>query len=207
MRTLACRVAALVVVSLGFPSSWPCPPVWAEPPTADPAARNHHERATVLYDLGQFEEAIAEYRKGYEQTALPVFLFNIAQAYRQLGENDKALFFYRRYLSIHPEAENRAQVAARVAEIEQLGSPGAGARRASALDSLSPAPLSSGVAGRRDVAASPSSRAARPFWRRPWFWAGVGALVIGGLAIGLVAVSPPPDASPPATDLGKARFF
>src|SRR5262249_30670262 len=47
----------------------------------------------------------------------PIFLFNIAQAYRQKGDPQKAVFFYRAYLRESPRARNRAEVEGRIAEL------------------------------------------------------------------------------------------
>ena len=113
------RPGALAVLILAL--AWPLLPAAAQAQApAAAGARSHYERGTSFYNLGQFEEAIAEYRKGYELKADPVFLFNIAQSYRQLSANDKALFFYRRYLSVDPGATNRAQVEERIAQLEKL---------------------------------------------------------------------------------------
>jgi tetratricopeptide (TPR) repeat protein len=171
------------------------------------AARRHHERGTSLYNLGQFEEAINEYRRGYEQKADPVFLYNIAQAYRQLGAPDKALFFYKRYLTTAPEAPNRRQVESVVADLEKLV--------AAEQRSRSPAPPEplSGATAPADSAAfvEPGADASglprdRPVWHRWGFWAGMGTLVAGGLLLGFLAASSRGD-RPPATALGSMRFF
>jgi tetratricopeptide (TPR) repeat protein len=95
-------------------------PAAAPPPSAAELARAHFERATNHYNLGQFEEAITEFRKAYEVKADPSFIFNIAQSYRHLGINDKAIFFYRRYLSMHPDPPDRAQVEERIRQLTAL---------------------------------------------------------------------------------------
>jgi hypothetical protein len=92
----------------------------AQNPSPEELARRHHERGTTFYNLGQFEDAISEFRKGYEQKGDPVFLLNIGEAYRQLGAHEKALFFYRRYLSAVPSAPNRAEIDGKVAALQQL---------------------------------------------------------------------------------------
>ena len=40
----------------------------------------------------------------------PAYLYNVAQAYRQGGKCKDAAFFYKRYLSLKPDAPNRADV-------------------------------------------------------------------------------------------------
>jgi tetratricopeptide (TPR) repeat protein len=191
----------------------------ADAPSAEDLARRHHDRGTTFYNLGQFEEAIGEYRKGYEQKADPVFLYNIAQAYRQLGQLDKALFFYRRYLSTAPVGPNRPQVVERIGALEQLIDAQERARSPAPPEPLSgtvaaapaalppslsappPRPPDSALAS---GAAPPPARP--PLWHRWWFWAGIGTLVAGGLAVGLI-VSSAKSSQSPATDLGTTRFF
>ncbi len=47
-----------------------------------------------------------------------VFLYNIAQSFRLSRGYDDALFFYKSYLRNAPEAENRAEVERRIAEMQ-----------------------------------------------------------------------------------------
>jgi len=173
-------------------------------------ARRHHERGTTFYNLGQFEEAISEFRKGYEQKGDPAFLLNIGESYRQLGAHEKALFFYRRYLSAVPTAPNRAELDEKVAALEKL----VDAQQRAAGTPSSPQPLPprlqeapppAPLQGDLDVATHPPPPPG-PFWHRWWFWAGVGGVVAGGIAVGLL-VSSARQSKPPATDLGTMRFF
>ena len=71
------------------------------------------------YDLGKFEEASALFEKGYAEQPDPVFLYNLGQCHRQLGKNDRALFFYRGYLRNKPDAQNRAQVEKLIDDLEK----------------------------------------------------------------------------------------
>jgi tetratricopeptide (TPR) repeat protein len=181
--------------------------------TPDELARRHHDRGSSLYNLGQFEEAISEYRRGYEQRADPVFLYNIAQAYRQLGAPDKALFFYRRYLSTAPDAANRRQVEELVADLERLV-----AAEQRARTPAPPQPLSGATARVPGATAAGTAAAAfvdpgtgrapadRPVWHRWGFWAGLGTLVAGGLVLGLLVASGR-GSEPTPPDLGSMRFF
>jgi tetratricopeptide (TPR) repeat protein len=172
-------------------------------------ARRHHERGTTFYNLGQFEEAISEFRKGYEQKGDPVFLLNIGESYRQLGAHEKALFFYRRYLSAMPTAPNRAELDEKVAALQQLVEAQERARSPAPPPPVPPrlaeAPPLVPSQAELDLAAHPAARPG-PFWQRWWFWAGVGGVVAGGIAVGLL-VSSAHQTKPPATDLGTMRFF
>jgi tetratricopeptide (TPR) repeat protein len=73
-------------------------------------AKKLFERAEVHYAVGRFREALEEYSKAYEMTQLPGFLFNIGQCHKELGDDEKALFFYEGYLRAKPNAKNRRMV-------------------------------------------------------------------------------------------------
>jgi hypothetical protein len=83
------------------------------------AARPHYEKGATEYNLGHFADAISEFEKAYELDPAPVLLFNIAQAHRQGGNNERAAFFYRRYLEQAPNAANRAEVEKRIKDLEE----------------------------------------------------------------------------------------
>jgi MYXO-CTERM domain-containing protein len=82
-------------------------------------ARRHYEQGQTQYDLGNFDAAIDAYKKAYELSNQPGLLFNIAQAYRLKKDYEKALYFYKSYLRRLPDAQNRADVEARIADMEQ----------------------------------------------------------------------------------------
>lgn len=93
-------IATLVsIVALGRPAL-----------AGEKEALEHFERGTTAYNLGRFEEAITEFERAYEERAAPEFLFNLAQAHRQLGHCERAAFFYRRYLEIKPSSPARSEV-------------------------------------------------------------------------------------------------
>jgi tetratricopeptide (TPR) repeat protein len=81
-------------------------------------AKEHYEKGTTHYNLGRFDEAVDEFTKAFELYPEPVFLYNIAQSYRMKENWERARFFYKRYLSLAPDAKNRADVEARIAEMD-----------------------------------------------------------------------------------------
>jgi tetratricopeptide (TPR) repeat protein len=93
-------------------------------------ARREFQRAEAAFNLGKFEHALAAYEAAYQAKPLPGLLFNIAQCHRNMGNSDRALFFYRRYLAIDPNSPNRATVEELIAETER--------RRERASDATSP---------------------------------------------------------------------
>jgi len=82
-------------------------------------ARALYERAEKSFNVGKFADALADYQAAYEAKPLPGFLFNIAQCYRNMGNYERARFFFRRYLSIEPKAPNRRKVEELIAEMSK----------------------------------------------------------------------------------------
>src|SRR5581483_7816033 len=72
-------------------------------------AKDRAEHALRLYNLGSFDEAIAEFSKAYEIDPSPVLLYNIAHAHRAAGHTEQALFFYRRFLSTNPPEATKVE--------------------------------------------------------------------------------------------------
>lgn len=68
--------------------------------------------------LGEYEAALAAFKKAYLSYEEPVFLFNIAQCYRAMGDRAAAVRSYRAFLRNWPKAPNREQVERIVAELE-----------------------------------------------------------------------------------------
>jgi tetratricopeptide (TPR) repeat protein len=182
---------------------------WAH--AAEPAAIPHAlddevERHVTLgqrhLERGRYQEAIAEFRRAYELRDDPHFLFDIAEAYRQLGIVDRALFFYDRYLAALPDAPDRDEVEAKMAELEQartrtLPLPRAPAPRLDHDVVVVPVPLQ---------AAPRNTERQRPLWRQWWFWTAVGVAVAAG-AIGIAAATSRGETPAPTTDLGDKRFY
>ena len=114
------------------------------PARADNAekARQLFQQGSKYYDIGQFDKAVEAWQAGYEQKADPSFLFNIAQAYRQKDDLQRAIFFYKSYLRNAPKAANRGEVEQRIAALQkQLNE--AGNRPAHAPPATPPPPLAS----------------------------------------------------------------
>jgi hypothetical protein len=86
-------------------------------------ARQHYKKATQLYDIGRWDEAIAEYEKAYALREDPSLLFNMAQTCRRKGDLKRALDLYKNYLVKEPESPLRGEVEDRIrtlkAQVEQ----------------------------------------------------------------------------------------
>lgn len=84
------------------------------------AAREHFDKGTRLYDLGQYADAAKEYEAAYKAKDDPALLFNCGQAYRGAGEPEKAVGFFKSFLRRMPDAPNRAEVEARILELQRV---------------------------------------------------------------------------------------
>ena len=82
------------------------------------AARMHYSKAIRLYEVGEYRDALAEFKAAHVAKPDSAFLYNIAQCHRQLGDLDQALVMYKRYLVATPKAANRAEVEKRISDLE-----------------------------------------------------------------------------------------
>ncbi|HWU91226.1 MAG TPA: tetratricopeptide repeat protein [Kofleriaceae bacterium] len=82
-----------------------------------PRARELTARGRELHEQGDYAGAIAAFKEAYVLAPRPGLLFNIAQAYRLLGDCDDAEHMYRRYLATDPSPEQRALAEAHLAAV------------------------------------------------------------------------------------------
>lgn len=175
----------------------------ATPAHADPTARDKaaaqqaYAAGQAKYDAGDFLGAAEKFSAAYQHDPDPVYLFNLAQAYRFAKRCRDAADSYRRFLAAVPDAPNRDKVQHYLEEVDAcartqpLAEPGttapdAGSATASGAPDQ-PAP-------ERDHSAAPSNGsppAIRPHRREPehsytlsMTAVGLGAAGIVGLAVG-----------------------
>ncbi|HVZ72228.1 MAG TPA: tetratricopeptide repeat protein [Polyangia bacterium] len=206
--------SALVVVTALAVSA----PVVAAPSADEQDARRLFQKAELSFNLGKFDEALADYQAAYQAKPLPGFVFNIAQCYRNLGNWERARFFYRRYLALEPRSPNRHRVEDLVAEMTDKidkqqaqerpmppSSPTAvpapvvvapvepvapPAVAAPPLPMPAPTPVPAPETAAAIVVAPAPAPVARPVYARWWFWAGVGVVAAGGVVAALVLAKP-----------------
>lgn len=85
-----------------------------------PEARSHIERGKTHFKLGEFDQAVAEWKEAYRLRPVPTLQFNIAQAYRLSGRYRESRFHYEHYLRDLPQAPNRDEVLTQLAQLEEL---------------------------------------------------------------------------------------
>lgn len=174
--------------------------------------RRHYETGTRLFSVGEFERAALEYRAAYELRPHPALLYNIAQAYRNAKNSERAIFFYRSYLRNAPAASNRAEVEGFIAKLEAsppppppiVPPPAAVSPPAVAKTELPAAQPSITPPSIQATAVTPKPRSKR--WT---ILAAVGGVVVVGvgLGVGLGLGLRPREASPPSTALGNWEVF
>ena len=171
-------------------------------------AREHYRKGTAAYNLGHYAEAAREYEATYEITLDPAALFNTAQAYRLAGENQKAVLAYKGYLRAAPAGPQREIAQQKLDELTRPG--GAGAPAATTPPATAPAPIASPAASSPSIVVLPAPPSAapvtpaatlvanpgaptpdehRPFYKHWLFWTAVGAVIVAGVVIGVVASS------------------
>jgi tetratricopeptide (TPR) repeat protein len=94
------------------------PSAHAQPAPDKARAQALYEEGERYYNLADYEKAIARFKDANQLLPEPLFLYNIAQAYRQMGHCQSAKTFYRNYLRAAPDAPNRAKVEQRIAEMD-----------------------------------------------------------------------------------------
>lgn len=95
----------------------------ADAPPAESAAtpgqraKQHYLQGEAYFKSKNFSEAMDEYQKGYLEKPDPVFIFNIAQCQRLLGNSSAAVEFYQRYLKEAPSGPGRPVAEKEIAEL------------------------------------------------------------------------------------------
>ena len=132
------------------------------------AAKRHFERGEKLFALGKFDEALDQYQKAYDAKPLAAFLFNIGQCHRNLNDYDQAIFSFKKYLKLEPDASNKDKVEELIEELEQKKQEAESKR----LNLVKPPD------DRRVVDTG------SPFYKKWWFWTGL-VVVAGGVGVGV----------------------
>ena len=148
-------------------------------------AKAHHAAGMRHYNVSEYDDALKEFKEAYKAKENPVFLFNIGQCYRKLGNNAEALTYFRRHLRLEGDAQNRVESERLIKEIETAEQDKNSAHPAPIPlpqpDRQIPAP-----AGSVNTGTAPVVGSSPPIYRRWWFWTGVGAVALGVIVTGIV---------------------
>jgi len=111
---LAIAFATLAIVA-------PTPALAQQPSPADiTKAKAAFGEGKKLFDAGDFAEAAAKFKESYKLSKNPVLLYNIGFSNEKAGQDDIALFYYRKFLTDAPaDAAQRPEVVDKVKELEK----------------------------------------------------------------------------------------
>lgn len=86
-------------------------------------AEEEFELGLVAYKEDKYAQALVHFLDSYDLNPLEELHYNIAYCYEQIGQDKKAVEYYRRYLESVPEDEEkeRAKVMAKIEELEGTG--------------------------------------------------------------------------------------
>jgi tetratricopeptide (TPR) repeat protein len=170
-----------LVVALG------APPVARADDAATEQAKKYNAEAKKRFNLGNFSEAAALYKKAYESKPIAEFLHNVAQCYKRMAaleHLEKALFYFESYLNNAPESPSRPDVEAEIAELKrQIHVLRQGRLRTAGK--TRPAAPAAAVTPPATEARAPST----PIYKRWWFWTAIGAVVVGGTVAAVAATT------------------
>ncbi len=205
MRLVSCSAAAILCLSAFVASS-----VAAQPESA----RAHFRRGQEYVANDRFEDAYREFSAGYALSDRPLFLFNMAECSRQLGNTDRAIRDYNAYLALVATGEQADLARSRLSELGAASRADAGTPQPpTRIPSTDPTPPLGGRATSSDAAVptGPSTTAApiemrldappptdtnRSIFESWEFWVVTGVvLVAAGVTVGVVVGTqngPPP---------------
>jgi tetratricopeptide (TPR) repeat protein len=141
-------------------------------------ARASFERGRVLYDSGEFVQAAQAFERAYELSGRDALLYNIYLAHRDANQPAQAAQALRDYLAKVPNIENRAQLEARLAALEQGLAREREQREREERQASERAAAQSHVQAAASVESEPPPQA--PSGRSPKFIAAVSLLSAGG---------------------------
>lgn len=94
----------------------------APPPSSDDAtmaqAKQHFEAGRAAYNNADYAGAIREFKAAEQLRPSPILDYNIGLSNEKLGKKRVAVRYYRRYLSLQPNAKNKDEVDQRINALE-----------------------------------------------------------------------------------------
>src|SRR5207302_1640496 len=138
-------------------------------------ARELYKKGMTHYEIGEFDAAIEAFKRAYQLTSAPGLLFNIAQVYRMKKDPEQAVYFYRTYLRLMPDASNRADVEVLIRENQAALDAAVEERRRAEAAAAATAAANAASAPPPGVVAPASP----PRHWRAKLWGGVGVAAVG----------------------------
>lgn len=153
---------------------------------AEQRARAHFQRGQELANQGKYPQAYLEFEAGYRQSHRPLFLFNLGEAARAFGDAGRARAAYQRYLEEDPGGPMVASAQARLTDLGPGPATDLGlSRKQDPAAAPKPTPLVGPVSLPPERFTTPKDDppTSRPLWKKWPFWAAVGGVLVGGVAV------------------------
>ncbi|MBK9072995.1 MAG: hypothetical protein IPL79_18640 [Myxococcales bacterium] len=112
-------------------------PAPAPVPAVDPAdplvlAKEAFGAGKAMFDAGEYPAAVEKFKEAYRLSKNPLLLYNIGLTYEKLGEDERAIFYYKKFLTDAPaDAAPRGDAETRQAALEEKLNPKKTKRRPS----------------------------------------------------------------------------
>jgi tetratricopeptide (TPR) repeat protein len=154
-------------------------------------AREAFREGSLQYDLGDYQAALAAFKRAYLAFEDPVFLFNIGQCQRHLGQKADALHSFKVFLAKLPNNRSRGQVEKLIQELQAALDQDAVAATHPPTETMPPAPAETAppaptVVTGRPAAAVVAAPAPSPKKKiKPWVW----GVVVGGVVVAAGAIT------------------
>jgi len=188
------RTIALVFLATLLAAS----PSFAEDCSKDDKAKAkaHYNEGAKAFRIGELPKAANAFKAAYEACPSTLLLYNLGQTYRQLRDNEKALYFYKQYLSTSPPAdERRADVQKLISQIEaqivnqrrlqEAPPPGPAAPTTTAPTAAPVAATENTAPATASLTATERATPEKPLYKRWWLWTTVAAVAAVGVGVGL----------------------
>jgi tetratricopeptide (TPR) repeat protein len=162
-------------------------------------AKKHYERGQKLFALQKFDEALEQFQMAFDAKPIPDFLFNIGQCHRNLGNYEAAIFSFKRYLKLDPDASNREKVEDLITQLEEKVAAEEAEKQRLEKEKDQEKPLPPPP----PITEPPPKTSGSPFYKKWWFWTGVVVVgAAGGAGYYMATAGGPPD-----TSLGRNIVF
>lgn len=117
MRALGSGPFLALLLWAGLACAQSAPPEAAE--ERDERARLHYRAGTSYYAEGAFEQALQEFEQAYRLSPRPGLLFNIASTLERMGQLERALEHFERYLPEVPAGEEHDLLERRLVSLRE----------------------------------------------------------------------------------------
>ena len=75
------------------------------------------EQGESFFKLGQYDKAILAYQEAYLLSKAPLFLLNIGQCYKNLGQTKEAIHSYEAFIREDPKSPYRAEIEGKIDDL------------------------------------------------------------------------------------------